>query len=143
MATPFNGSQTVLRFKRALDTDYRAIAFQKDLSADAKRKLIDFSNKTSGDRSVYFTGLMDEDLKASVFTSDDATYQDLYNAFNSGETIHVAQYRSTDLHPDDTSIFKLIKSAAAVIQGLSEKYQFENVAMADIDIKISGKWTFA
>lgn len=146
MAIPFSGSQTVLRFKRESDPDYVAIALQKDLSSDAKRKLIEFSNKTSGDRSVYRSGLMDEDLKVQVFVSDDDTYQSLYDAFNSGETISVAMFRTTDienLHATEDSDFELLKSADAVITSLSEKHPFENIAMADMDVKISGAWTFA
>lgn len=146
MPTPFTGSQTVLRFKRSTDPDYVGISTQKDLSADAKRKLIDFSNKTSGDRAVYLTGLMDEDLKLQVFVSDEDSYQSLYEAFNAGETISVAMFRVSDianLHPDEDGDFELLKSADAVITSLSEKHPFENIAMADMDVKISGAWTFA
>lgn len=147
MAIPYNGSQYALRFKRENDVDFNVIALQKDLSADFTRKKINYDNKTSGDREVYLTGIASETLKTQVFISNDASYQDLYDAADTGELITVAVYRTVDsdnIHPsDDEAEWELYKSATALIEKLSEKYAHENIAMADLDVAISGRWTFA
>lgn len=134
MGGPYNGAQVIVRVRdSAGPVD---VAFQKDVTFDKTNALIDVSNKTSGRRTKYLLGRLDEEMSLDVFFNDDASYLMLKNSADQGKSIKVV--RAFDANQDGA--YANIEEAEAVITKMSEKFPDQDGAMVNLTFKISGNW---
>jgi hypothetical protein len=132
---PINGAQVIIR----IDDDSVGpldVAFQKDVSFDTNNALIDISNKTSGRRSLYLLGRLDQEMSLDMFFSDEQSYLLLKAKADNGRVITVI--RALDDGGD--GVYTNIEQADAVITKMSEKFPDQEGAMASLTFKISGAW---
>src|SRR3989304_521396 len=113
---PINGAQVILRIEDS--SGWVNLAFQKDVSFDTTNNLIDISNKTSGRRSKYLVGRLDEEVSLDMFFSDDTSYELTRDAARKGTSVQIMRA----LDPDGDGEYEDIESAEAVITKLSEKF---------------------
>lgn len=131
---PINGAQVLLRLNDS--SGIIDIAYQKDVSFDTSNALIDISNKTSGRRSLYLMGRLDEEVSLDMFWSDETSYIRIRNAARNG--IAVIIVRAYDEQADGT--YANIEQASAVITKLGEKFPDQEGGMVNVSMKISGDW---
>jgi len=140
MATyPQIGSQTLIAVKQS--GVFVAIAFQRDASFDVTNAQINLSNKTSGRRTLYKLGKLDEELTLDAFVNDDATYAFMRAAARARATVEVSRLFNPDPDTvDDINAFDEVESADAVITKMSEKHPDNEGALCNFNMKTSGDW---
>jgi tail tube protein len=140
-----NGAQTLLAVNLASLSsaeNFTAIGFQQDCAFDLKNDLIDISSKTSGRRSKYLTGRLDEEVSVDfIYDITDASYLHLKQEAVAGRTIELMRMHNDTSGDDDINNYDDIESCEAVITKLSEKHPDQKTAMVSMAAKVSGAWT--
>lgn len=131
---PINGADILLRLNDS--SGIIDIAYQKDVSFDVSNALIDISNKTSGRRSLYLMGRLDEEISLDVFWSDEQSYILMRNAARNGLTMTIV--RAWD--DDQDGVYDNIEQADIIITKMSEKFPDQEGGMVNVSFKVSGDW---